>query len=236
MVRILRDADRVGCDCRENERGSEPVNAGESRALTLAVADWRHAATELHMNRNTLLTLAILTAFSAGTAFAATQAPVEGAAPAPRTKLDVNGDGSIDRTEAAAHPRLAEKFDELDKNKDGKLAKEEMPARAHGEHGKGGKGRTGHDPRMAMQALDTDKDGRISKAEAAAGDGKMKERFNTMDGNKDGYIDRADHELRSKQRTDEWFAKADTDKDGKLSRAEVDASKSMRGERPHTPK
>jgi Ca2+-binding EF-hand superfamily protein len=183
------------------------------------------------MNRKTLLTLAILTAFSAGTAFAATQTPVEGAAPAPRAKLDVNGDGSIDRTEAAAHPRLAEKFNELDKNKDGKIAKDEMPARGHGEHGK-----PGHGPRMAMQELDTNKDGRISKAEAAAGEGKMKERFDTMDVNKDGYVDRADHELRSKQRTDAWFAKADTDKDGKLSREEVDASKSMRGERPRAPK
>lgn len=185
------------------------------------------------MNRKTLLTLAILTAFSAGTAFAATQAPVEGTLPAPRAKLDVNGDGSIDRTEAAAHPRLAEKFNELDKNKDGKLAKEEMPARDHRGHGKG---KAGHGPRMAMQALDTNKDGRISKAEAAAGEGKMKERFDDMDANKDGYVDRADHELRSKQRTDAWFAKADTDKDGKLSRGEVDASKSMRGERPRAPK
>jgi hypothetical protein len=77
-VRILRGADRVGCDCRENEQGSEPVNAGQPRALTLAVADWRHAVMEFRMNRKTLLTLAILTAFSAGTAFAATQAPVEG--------------------------------------------------------------------------------------------------------------------------------------------------------------
>lgn len=185
------------------------------------------------MNRKTLLTLAVLTAFSAGTAFAASQAPVEGAPPAPRVKLDVNGDGSIDRTEAAAHPRLAEKFDELDKNKDGKIAKDEMPARGHGEHGKG---KAGHGPRMAMQELDTNKDGRISKAEAAAGEGKMKERFDTMDVNKDGYLDRADHELRSKQRTDAWFAKADTDKDGKLSRAEVDAAKPERGERPHAPK
>lgn len=185
------------------------------------------------MNRKTLLTLAILTAFSAGTAFAATQAPAEGAMPAPRVKLDVNGDGSIDRTEAAARPRLAEKFNELDKNKDGKLAKDEMPARGHRGHGKG---KAGHGPRMAMQVLDTNKDGRISKAEAAAGEGKMKERFDNMDVNKDGYVDRADHDLRSKQRTDAWFARADADKDGKLSRAEVDASRSARGERPRVPK
>jgi hypothetical protein len=59
-----------------------------------------------------------------------------------------------------------------------------------------------------------------------------------MDANKDGFVDRADHQLRSKQRTDAWFAKADSDKDGKLSRAEVDEVKRERGEhrpRPATP-
>ena len=81
-----------------------------------------------------------------------------------------------------------------------------------------------------MTKLDTDKDGRISRAESAAGEGKLASHFDKMDVNKDGYIDRADHEVRAKQRTDEWFAKADTDKDGKLSRAEVDASRAQRME------
>jgi hypothetical protein len=70
------------------------------------------------MTRKTLLMLAVLTALSAGTAFAAT-APASDPQHAPRAKLDANGDGSIDRSEAAQHPRLAGKFDELDKNKDG---------------------------------------------------------------------------------------------------------------------
>jgi 5-hydroxyisourate hydrolase-like protein (transthyretin family) len=81
-----------------------------------------------------------------------------------------------------------------------------------------------------MAKLDTDKDGRISRAESAAGEGKLASHFDKMDVNKDGFIDRADHEIRAKQRTDEWFAKADTNKDGKLSRAEVDASRSQRME------
>lgn len=176
------------------------------------------------MTRKTLLMLAVLTALSAGTAFAAT-APASDSQHAQRTKLDANGDGVIDRGEAARHPRLAGKFDELDKNKDGKLAKEEMPRR----HGRGF-GKKGHGPRAMMTKLDTDKDGRISRAESAAGEGKLASRFDTMDVNKDGFIDRADHEVRAKQRTDEWFAKADADKDGKLSRAEVDASRSRRME------
>ena len=174
------------------------------------------------MTRKTLLTFAVLTALSAGTAIAATQPQGEPQA-ATRVKLDANNDGSIDRSEAASHPRLAGKFDELDKNKDGKLAKEEMPQR--GRHGK-----SGHGSRERMAQLDTDKDGRISRAESAAGEGKLASRFDAMDANKDGYIDRADHELRAKQRGDEWFARADADKDGKLTRAEVDAAKSKRME------
>lgn len=176
------------------------------------------------MTRKTLLMLAVLTALSAGTAFAAT-APASDSQPAPRAKLDANGDGVIDRSEAARHPRLAAKFDELDKNKDGKLAKEEMPRR----HGRGF-GKNGHGQHGMMAKLDTDKDGRISRAESAAGEGKLASHFDKMDVNKDGFIDRADHEARAKQRTDEWFARADSDKDGKLSRAEVDASRAQRME------
>jgi len=176
------------------------------------------------MTRKTLLMLAVLTALSAGTAFAAT-APASDSPHAPRAKLDANGDGAIDRSEAARHPRLAGKFDEMDKNKDGKLAKEEMPRRDGRGFGKNGHGRHG-----MMTKLDTDKDGRISRAESTAGQARSAERFDKMDVNKDGYLDRADRELRAKQRTDEWFAKADTDKDGKLSRAEVDAARSQRME------
>ena len=188
------------------------------------------------MTRKTLLTLAVLTALAAGTAFAAT-APAPGvsatsAQSAPRAKLDSNGDGIVDRTEAASHPHMVGKFDELDKNKDGKLTKDEMPVR----HGRGHDKR-GHGPREAMSKLDTDKDGRISRAEATAGEGRMASRFDDMDANKDGYVDRADHEIRAKQRKDEWFASADTDKDGKLSRAEVDAARPVHGKRggPHSP-
>lgn len=187
------------------------------------------------MTRKTLLTLAVLTALAAGTAFAATtpasSAPVADGQPAPRAKLDSNGDGSVDRAEAAKHPRLAGKFDELDKNKDGKLSKEEMPRHGDRKHGGDGHGPRGEDRREAMAKLDTDKDGRISRTEAAAGEGKLASRFDEMDANKDGFIDRADREIHAKQRSDEWFAKADTDKDGKLSRAEVDAAKPKHGER-----
>lgn len=163
------------------------------------------------MNRKTLLFVAVLAALGAGSALAATQA---GDAQKPaRASLDKNNDGAIDKAEAAARPRLADRFAELDKNGDGTLSADERPQhkgmRGHGRHGAG------------FGKLDTDGDGRISKAEAAV-QPRFAERFDTMDANKDGVIDRTDRELRGKQRRDAWFAKADADKDGKLTRAEID--------------
>lgn len=177
------------------------------------------------MNRNkTLLTLTILAALGAGSAFAATQSAADPNARPARANLDVNGDGVIDRTEAAAHPRLAEHFDSLDKNKDGKLSADERPQR--GKDGRQGRGPRGEGMAKFKQ-LDKGGDGRISQVEAAA-EPKFQQRFAEMDANKDGFVDRADHELRSKQRRDQWFAQADTDKDGKLSRAEFDKADAQR--------
>ncbi len=169
------------------------------------------------MNRKTLLFVAVLAAFGAGSAFAATQAG-DTARPA-RPSLDRNNDGAIDKSEAAPHPHLAGHFAELDKNGDGKLTADERPhhkgMRGHGRHGEG------------FRKLDTDGDGRISKAEAAAAP-RFAARFDTLDANRDGVIDHADRELRGKQRRDEWFARADADKDGKLTRAEIDQADAAR--------
>ncbi|WP_368562141.1 EF-hand domain-containing protein [Pseudoxanthomonas sp. UTMC 1351] len=175
------------------------------------------------MNRNTLLVIAVLAALGAGTALAATQAD-DATRSAARINPDKNNDGAIDRAEAAALPRLADKFDALDKNKDGKLTADERPQRG-GMHGgrHGGKG-------AAFAKLDTNQDGKVSRAEAGA-DPKFAERFDKMDVNKDGVIDRTDREVRAKQHREERFAAADTDKDGKLSRAEFEAADSRRHHR-----
>ena len=129
-------------------------------------------------------------------------------------KLDTNGDGVIDRSEAAANPRLAAKFDELDRNKDGKLSRDEMPRWQHGRRGHGG----GAGPGWTSTRT------RISRDEAKA-DPRLAARFDQFDLNKDGYLDKADRELRMKQHRDAWFAAADTNKDGQLSKAEFDAAR-----------
>ena len=179
---------------------------------------------ETRVNKTPYLIATALLAITTGTALAQAVSSTAPAAPvAERKPLDANQDGVIDRSEAAAHPRLAARFDELDKNGDGKLDASEQP-RAPMDR-KGHRGPGGHGQPMA--ALDTDKDGRVSKAEADA-EPKFAQRFAQMDANKDGYIDQADREAMARQQRDQWFDAADSNKDGSLSRAEFDAAQTRR--------
>lgn len=163
-------------------------------------------------------------ALAVAAALASTMAIAQTAAPKAPPKIDANGDGVISKTEAAAYPRLAAKFDRLDTNKDGKLSADERPAPGRGF---GRDGRHGG-PGGPLRALDTDNDGRISKVEAQAGKGDFAARFASMDINKDGYVDRADMELRGKQERAAFFAGADANKDGKLSRDEFTVEQGAR--------
>jgi Ca2+-binding EF-hand superfamily protein len=198
--------------------------------------------------RISLLAAAMLLA---GTALAAPQAAADKAATGktatdragierhrerPMLKLDANGDGVIDRAEAAVHPRLAEKFDQLDRNGDGKLERGEF-RRGHGEHGgRNHKGHLRHDGQHGgfarVIALDTDGDGRISKLEAASS--PLAARFARIDRNHDGYLVRSELQAEREQRRAEFAAKrterfeqkfkqADSNQDGRLSRAEFEA-------------
>lgn len=200
------------------------------------------------MHRKTLIAAALLAAIATTAAIAAPQA---GGQAQHRTgvKLDANNDGTIDRTEAASHPRLAAKFDQLDTNKDGKLSAAERPQWKRGHRGGRGDGHGGGHGGMAR--LDKDADGRISRAEFDAGSAERAQRmvasgkgadarkpmhqapdFAALDANRDGYLVRSEvsayHERMRPQRDAEFakrsaerFAAADINKDGKLSRLEV---------------
>lgn len=179
------------------------------------------------VHRSTLI-VAALTAVLAGIAIAAPQTPptppTDAGRHRPMSKLDSNRDGSIDRAEAARHPRLASGFDRLDKNHDGKLDASERP--------RGRRGHRGHGGVLARAIrLDTDRDGRISKAEA--GESKLAAGFDQADRNRDGYLvhselrtaaeqGRGEHAVKRREAREAKFAAADADRDGKLSRAEVE--------------
>lgn len=86
--------------------------------------------------------------------------------------------------------------------------------------------------RGGLQALDSDGDGRLSRAEVAGKD-RLAEQFASIDVNGDGDIERSElrawhertrpqREAERGQRVQAKFAEADLDRDGKLSRVEVD--------------
>lgn len=176
------------------------------------------------MKQSTTLVLALGIAMSAAAGLAIAAQP---ASPSGRARLDANGDGVITRAEAAAHPRLAERFDRIDRNRDGRIDASERPWRRGGTHARGGM-RGGH--AAGLLKLDVNADGRISRLEAKGS--PLEQRFDSIDTNRDGHIVRSEFEAarermraeRMKQReakANERFAAADTNRDGRLSRDEV---------------
>lgn len=172
-----------------------------------------------------LLALGLAIAAATPLLFAQTPPPGGGQPGARHAKVDANGDGVIDRSEAAKAPRLAENFDRLDANKDGKLSASERPQHGARQGGRGGPG----GPGGAMAKLDTNGDGAIDRSEAAKAP-RMAENFDRLDANKDGRIgadERPQHGGRQggmhagKGRGGERMAQLDKNGDGRFSRDEL---------------
>jgi Ca2+-binding EF-hand superfamily protein len=105
-------------------------------------------------------------------------------------RIDANGDGVIDRTEAAASSRLNENFDQIDTDHDGKLSRQELRSF-----------RTQQMRQMMVKHMDeidskfatadTDHSGTLSQGEAtASGIRGLAEHFDTADVDHDGQISR----------------------------------------------
>ena len=75
----------------------------------------------------------------------------------------------------------------------------------------------------AIKAADTNKDGLISRAEAEAGLPKVAKHFDQLDTNKDGQISADEFKAGHHKAKHMRGAKADADKDGFITRAEADA-------------
>jgi Ca2+-binding EF-hand superfamily protein len=86
-------------------------------------------------------------------------------------------------------PRLAEKFDQIDTNKDGQLSRDELKAwkKAHKHAHRKGADRQARAAERFKHA-DTNGDGKISRAEAAQNAPRLAKKFDAIDANKDGQL------------------------------------------------
>ena len=126
----------------------------------------------------TVIALTALALVSAATVVTAAEGQPRRGAMLERLKAaDTNGDGLISKAEAAALPRLAAHFDQIDTNRDGQVSFEELRA-FHAAH-------RGDHAKAMLKKIDTDGDGKISKAEALAA---AAARFDRADTNKDGFL------------------------------------------------
>jgi Ca2+-binding EF-hand superfamily protein len=108
------------------------------------------------------------------------------------SRADADGSGTLSRAEVEkSMPRLAEKFDQIDTNKDGQLSRDEMKAwkKTHKHvHKKGNKAERQARAAERFKHADTNGDGKISRAEAEQNAPRLAKKFDAIDADKDGQL------------------------------------------------
>ena len=107
-------------------------------------------------------------------------------------KTDTDGNSTLSRAEVEKYmPRMAEKFDQIDSNRDGQLSRDEMKAwkktRKHA-HRMGNKADRQARAAERFKHADTNGDGKISRAEAEKNAPRLAKKFDAIDANKDGQL------------------------------------------------
>jgi Ca2+-binding EF-hand superfamily protein len=97
-------------------------------------------------------------------------------------KADQDSDGTLDKEEAKAMPRIAKNFDAIDTDKDGTISMDEIKASMmHARKSMHEKGEA------AFKKADGDHDGTLDKEEAKAMP-RVAENFDAIDADKDGTV------------------------------------------------
>jgi Ca2+-binding EF-hand superfamily protein len=110
-------------------------------------------------------------------------------------ELDADKDGRISKAEADAGKRghLSEHFSEIDSNQDGFVTREEMQAKRAAM-----RSQMRDKAQQKWQEADLNSDGQLSLDEAQAKLPRVAQRFNELDGDKNGYL--TQEELRAGHR------------------------------------
>lgn len=164
----------------------------------------------------------LMIAIAALLAAAAAQAGTDYGRHSPMDSVDTNKDGAISREEAKSHAHLLADFDTIDANKDGQLDKDELT-----------KHHDAHRSEMRAQAVeqwkaaDTDGNGDLSRAEAAA-QPRIAEHFDKLDADGNGQLTpeemraaRKDVHENVRMHGAERFKSADVNGDGAIDLAEA---------------
>jgi Ca2+-binding EF-hand superfamily protein len=145
-------------------------------------------------------------------------------------QADLDKDGQLSKAEAqaAGMKHLIDNFDAIDANKDGKISEAEVRVWMQGKHA--GRGASqGHPlagspvPQDAARAPEKDKDGMGFKSPDQRR-AAMQERFNKADTNKDGGLSKTELQAAGMQRVLDNFDAIDTNKDGKITPEEMRAA------------